>query len=300
MTICPRTKSYIGCNLTGIPLRVIQDDGVEYSPHIKFSEIEFETGAKKIINHSGKTDSFSIKILVNDTDTVNVTKEWNSWDSYFLTNEVNTVTDETIDQHLDWIVWDINVPKQQLYAKAEATIKVNKILDSLIRNGTRLYVTTRAIGINSKDLWVITENKTRKQNYDDGYVIWELTFTKYVEYNWAKFYTQNKGVQESIKNYKSKAKSKTASKNKLKKCKISQLKYSKQKKTNKCVKYMQKLLYKKGFLKGKKKDVCDGWFGKDTVTALKNFQKKYKKKFKLKTNGKVDKNTFKALCSIKV
>jgi hypothetical protein len=63
---------------------------------------------------------------------------------------------------------------------------------------------------------------------------------------------------------------------------------------------MQKLLYKKGFLKGKKKDVCDGWFGKDTVTALKNFQKKYKKKFKLKTNGKVDKNTFKALCSLKV
>ena len=42
----------------------------------------------------------------------------------------------------------------------------------------------------------------------------------------------------------------------------------------------------------------DGWYGSMTVSAVKKFQKKYAKKYKLKKTGKVDKATFKALYSV--
>ena len=100
---------------------------------------------------------------------------------------------------------------------------------------------------------------------------------------------------------------------KLKKCKRSTLVYSKKQKTVTCVKYMQKILYKKGFLTKKQ---VDGWFGPKTKAAVKNFQKKFNKthvktitvksgdkitsnsknlSYKLPPNGKVDATTFKAL-----
>ena len=50
---------------------------------------------------------------------------------------------------------------------------------------------------------------------------------------------------------------------------------------------MQKLLKKRGFYLGK----VDGWFGSETVKAVKAFQKKYKKKYGLNVTGKVDTKT---------
>ena len=74
---------------------------------------------------------------------------------------------------------------------------------------------------------------------------------------------------------------------KFKKCSVNVLKYSKTKKTVTCVKYMQKLLKKRGFYTG----VIDGWYGPLTVKAVKAFQKKYKSKYNLTVNGKVDTKT---------
>jgi hypothetical protein len=176
------------------------------------------------------------------------------------------------------------------------------MLDYFIRNAMPFYVTTRAVGINEKDLYLITENKSRTQDNDYGYVVWDLTFTKYSEIKNTKFVNTSTVVKNAINKYntkkkqKSKAKLKTTARYKLQhKCKASQLKYSKTKKVVTCVKYMQQILYNKKFLK-KKTDI-DGWYGKTTKEALSKFQKKYKTKYKCRTDGNVDKNTFKALYS---
>ena len=61
---------------------------------------------------------------------------------------------------------------------------------------------------------------------------------------------------------------------------------------------MQAILYKKGCLETKSQ--IDGWYGKVTCKAVRKFQTKYKKKYKLKvTSGtKIDKATFNAMCKV--
>ena len=261
-SICPRSKEYIGYNITGIPLKVIQSKGIEYSPHIKFSEAELEKGAKYFHNNSGKADKFSITVVINSKDTVNLTQ--------------GNSTDVPIGKHENVI----------------------DVLDYFIRKEEPFYVTTRAVGISNKELWLITENSNRKQNFDDGYVEWDLTFTKKIDYTYAVFKNTNTGVTKALKKYKKKkqnAKEKTTAKNKLKKCKLSKLKYSSKKKVVPCVKTLQTVLNKNGCLD---KKYINGWYHTKTKTAVKQFQKKYAKKYKLKKNGKVDKATFKALCKV--
>ena len=100
--------------------------------------------------------------------------------------------------------------------------------------------------------------------------------------------------------------------NKLKKCKVSQLKYTKTKKVVACVKTLQQYLNKK---LGTKLTI-DGWYGDSTLKAVKKFQTEYNKTkkainvksgdkitsnsknltYKLNTNGKMDKETLNAMC----
>ena len=144
--------------------------------------------------------------------------------------------------------------------------------------------------------YIIKGNSSRKQDFKE-YTVWTLEFITYNSLNSVKYTNNNAEVQKSLKNYqiakkKAVAKSKATTKSKLSKCKLTYLKYSSKKKTIACVKYMQLILYKKGYLT---KSQVDGWFGKKTTLALKKFQKKYKKKYKLKVTGKVDKATLNAL-----
>lgn len=277
MSLCPRSKDYTGYNVTGIPVKVIQSDGVEITPHIKFSEVELDNGAKYFHNNSGKADKFSITCLLNDDEQLTLLKKGETEESPTNTQKV----------------------------------KVTDLLDYFIRQGEPFYVTTRARGISSTNLWRVTENNSRKQHYDDGYIEWSLTFTRYVSFSSAYFKNTNKGVTSALKKYqnkkkkqkkktaKKKAKSKTSVKSQFKKkCKASNLKYSSKKKVVNCVKLMQKILYKKGCYKVNKKSQIDGWYGKQTKDAVKQFQKRYAKKYKLKQTGNVDKNTFKALISV--
>lgn len=290
MTICPRSKSYVGCNIGGIPLKVIQSDGIEYNPHISFDVSELQNGVKYFKNNSGKSDSFKITCMVSTMDTIEVTKEFNdgSWE------------DEQSD--FDTIITE-SVSAGNVYAKLGKNITSNDALDYYIRNQEPFYITTRAVGINKEDLWIITGNPTRKQEYDDGYTKWELTFTKYIPVEFTTFKNTNTAVTNAIKKYKNQKKTKAKAKSKTKttvksnlkkKCKASSLKYSSKKKTSTCVKWMQQILNKKGCLDKKQ---IDGWYGNKTKTAVKQFQKKYKKKYKCKTDGNVDANTFKALCN---
>lgn len=239
-------------------------DGVEVTPSISFNITDVDGGLKHFKNNSGQNDSFTIKVLLNRNEV---------FDGFIKGTE-------TVGKEL----------------------KVIDALDYYIRKAEPFYINTRAIGINKNDLYLVTENNSRQQLYDDNIVIWELTFTKYVSLPQITFKNTNTAIKQAIKTYnkekakkKASAKKKTTTRQKFKtKCKPSKLKYSKNKKIVTCVKYMQLLLWKKGFLK---KSQVDGWFGKVTVNAVKKFQKKYKKKYKLKVNGKVDNNTFKALYS---
>ena len=170
------------------------------------------------------------------------------------------------------------------------------VLSNIIANMTPVMVITDAIDI-PDGAYIIKDNSSRKQDFKE-YTVWNLEFMTYNALKSVKYANDNKEIQKALKNYQ-KAKKKAAAKakasainSKLSKCKLKDLKYSKKKKTTKCVKYMQQVLQKKGYLK---KNQVDGWFGATTKNALKKFQKKYKKKYKLKVDGKVDKNTLKAL-----
>ena len=293
MSICPRNKSYTGYNISGIPLKVIQSDGIEYNPHIDFGVSELQNGVKYFKNNSGKSDSFKITCMVNTQDTVEVSNEFYDW-SYVYRKE-NPDFPLIIDEQ----TWD----GRNIYAKIRTKVKLNEALDYFIRKGEPFYITTRAVGINKEDLWIITGNQSRKQEYDDGYTKWELTFTKYIPVEFTTFKNTNTAVTNAIKKYQNQKKAKakataktktTAKANLKKKCKANNLKYSAKKKTSTCVKYMQQVLNKKGCLDKKQ---IDGWYGNKTKTAVKQFQKKYKKKYKCKTDGNVDANTFKALCN---
>lgn len=163
------------------------------------------------------------------------------------------------------------------------------ILNSWIVNSTPVDITTDAIDIPSKGSYIITKNSSRTQT-SDNYTEWDLEFTTYTPLTIWKFKNDNtevlKALNKSKKDNKNKAKKSLLQK--LSKCSLSILVYSKKKKKVECVKYLQKALQLQGFyLKGK----VDGWFGNDTVKAVKQFQKKYK----LKQTGKVDKKTFNKL-----
>ena len=183
-------------------------------------------------------------------------------------------------------------------------------MDYYIRNAEKFYITTEAIGINSNDLWLCTENKNRKQ-VKPGFVEWSLTFTKWVPVSYATFKNTNNNITQALKNYEKQkakknakntakktttAKSKTVSTSKLSKCKYTTLKYSKTKKKVTCVIYLQEVLKKKGYYTG----ALDGWYYTLTKNAVKKFQKNNKKKYSLKVNGNVDKATFNALCGLPI
>lgn len=278
MSICPRNTEYLGTQITGIQLRVVQDDGVEYNPHIKFTEAEMDNGVKLLHNNSGKSDSFKVTCLFDASEKIVIRRDTNKEVGVQFVLEDHYLVD---------------------------------ILDEYIRNTEPFYITTRATGINNNDLWLITENKERKQEYDDNYVVWDLTFTKLLQYTQAIFKNTNAGVTTALNNYekkKAKAKKKAEADKKKKqeqakkkaesklignynlatKCNYKNLKYSKKKKVVKCVKYLQEALHKMKYYNS----AIDGWYGSATKEAVKKFQKAHKTTHKLKVTGNIDLPTF--------
>lgn len=276
MSLCPRSKEYTGYNVDGIPVTVIQDNNaIDYTPDISFTGSKLENGWNYFHNNTGKADKFSISILINENDTVKGKLETDNGKEIWS---------------FPFGIYVFDLGKTVTYKE----FSVITALDYFIRNGEPFYITTDAVGINTSDLWLVTDQKKRKQKYDDGYVEWDLTFTKYNDITLTTYQNNNAKVMEALgKNTtKDTAKTKKTSNWYLKnECKRSQLKYSNTKKSVKCVEYMQRIINKKV---GTNLTI-DGWYGKETREAVKKFQNKFKTKFKLNVTGNVDVKTYDAL-----
>lgn len=280
LTICPRDGAYMQSKFHLLRLRVVQDSGVDATPDIDIQVNDLASGRKHFQNNSGKGDSFKIDVLIKDTDVVQY--------SQHSADPVYTSSGEALINYF-WVQSDLK--SEPLWT----------VLDYFARNLTPLNVLTQAVDV-PDGLYVITDNSSRKQDYD-GMTIWTLEFTKYEEINTTTFLTTTAGAKKAIKKYeaakakkdakkkqKTTAKSKLTTTQKLKKCKLSNLKYSKKKKVVTCVKYLQKVLNKKI----KSNLVIDGWYGDSTKKAVRKFQTN-NKKYSLKTNGNVDQNTLNCL-----
>lgn len=255
----------IGMGAKPINLKVVQGNGVGVTPDIDIVVNRLNKGDKHFHNNGYGGITFKIDVIIHKDELTG--------------NDVNITQ------------------KNWKYDNG----KVLDYLHNWITNMTPVYVVTEAIDVPNGQ-YIITKNSDRKQTFRE-YTVWTLEFTQFKGLNIVKFKNDNSFINKAKKNYakakakarkqSKKAKANNSNKNKLKKCKTSNLKYG-VKKSN-CVKYMQKVLYKKGYLTKKQ---IDGWFGPVTKNALKKFQKKYKKKYKLKVTGKVDKSTLKALIDV--
>lgn len=285
----------------GIPLRVIQKDGVKYEPDISFTKTKLSNGSSYFYNNSGETDSFSVTILISRWDFVTGVelsyREWNTlWEDF--------VTEDMVDSLDDFV-------------DAASMLDVTEVLDAYIRRGVPFYVFTRAIGVDSDSLWLVTKQASRKQSHDDEYMEWDLTFTRYTPLVQSFYKNDNEIIQKAIKKVEDSLKPKLTNKQQLAKCDYKVLKYSKEKKIVKCVKIMQKILYNEGHFKCKKtttdkktgkkttttskanckkENVVTGWYNDDTREAVKSYQKKHHKDYGLPITGNVGVNTYKCLC----
>lgn len=292
INLIPRDKSYTDSEHTyriddAIPLRVVKDDGVDMTPDVNIKVTDLSKGQKQFVNASGKGDRYNITILVHEDDTF--TGTWTKWfnPSYgpgpggkiIVTDHFDYPTSLKVVDLLDWII------RKMLVVTLTSDNNV-----ALIPNGA----------------YIITDNPHRVQNYKNGYSLWELEFTKYTGAVASKYNEVTTAATKAIKAYNKKKSAKTTKKSntttkakqsstlnsQLKKCKVSQMKYSKTKKVTSCVKTLQKYLNKKG----KGNLIVDGWYGDATLKAVKKFQTDFKKKYKLnKPNGKMDSKTLNAM-----
>lgn len=267
-----------------IPLRVAYDDGVSMTPDVKINVTDLNDGNKTFMNVSGKGDKFKVTVILHQDDTFSDREEY--W------------------HFKQWDVTKFSDKPEGLYKE---TYNLMEYLDLWIRDGTVLMVTSsdRKMVDIPDGLYVITSNPSRKQSDKGGWSFWELEFTKYVPATFGKFNNDNTYVTKAKESYANKKKnaSKSSSKkttkakessslnSKLGKCSLNNLKYSKTKKVTDCVKTLQKYLNKKN---GCNLSV-DGWYGDATLKQVKKFQEKYKKKYKLTANGKMDKATLNAM-----
>ena len=236
----------------------------------------------KIIRTNGVEVIPDVKINISDL---------NEGKKYYLNNssKVNTFKASVIINKND----KIEGVKSEVYE----SFSVLELLDYWMRNMTVLMITTEAIDIKDGN-YIISKNSSRKQEYTD-YTVWNLEFTSYEGVQTGKLQLNTSKAQSAKKAYE-KIKTNNRNNNALKKCNV---KYMKLGKTNGCCYYLNYKLALKGFIKSTdwnkmQKNKTHKKFSKTTATALKKFQKKYAKKYKLKKNGKMDKATLKALVSI--
>lgn len=265
-------------NIGGLPLRlrVIQSNGVQVTPddNIKVTDLKKGNNKKRykqFLNTGQGGITFKINVLIGKDEI---------WE--------NSLFDNTLQRYV------LNYPR------------VTSILKQFYDEMTVLNVVTDFIDVPDGN-YIITKNPSRTQS-DRDYTVWELEFTTYRAVNTVRYANNNNAVKSAIaKANKANTKTTTttakkttkssSSKNaKLAKCALTQLKYTgKTQKVVTCVKYMQEVLYKKGYLT---KRQVDGWYGPKTLNAVKKFQKKYKKTYNLKVTGKMDKNTLNAMCKV--
>ena len=291
INLIPREKEYVDSEHNyridaEIPLRVVRDDGVEMSPDVNIKVTDLSKGQKQFVNASGKGDRYNITILVHEDDTFTGT-----WTHKFEPSWQPSGSAVKYIDHFDY----------------PTSLKVVDLLDWIIRSMLVVTLTSdNNVALIPNGAYIITDNPHRVQNYKNGYSLWELEFTKYTDTVASKYNKVTTAATKAINAYNKKKSTKTTKKSntttkakqsstlnsQLKKCKVSQMKYSKTKKVTSCVKTLQKYLNKKG----KGNLTVDGWYGNATKKAVKKFQTDFKKKYKLnKPNGKMDSKTLNAM-----
>jgi hypothetical protein len=284
--ILPRNPDYQTMTVDSIPLRVVFSDGVKVSPDIKFNKIDLAGGQSLFKNNSGVNDSFTITVLLHKDDVV------------------NNATPRPVQEPLPTSISILDYTPPVDLSKYKGSSNLITALDYWIRNAEPFYIRTDAVGIPANELWLVTEQKNRKQERNDGYVWWDLTFTLYREVTLGRFNKNTTVIDKALEKLKSSSSnkntdSKTQWRDKLKKCDYKTLVYSEKKKTVTCVKYMQELLYLEGcFAKNvKKSEAIDSWYGKTTREAVKAYKKKYRKDYGLNEYGNsVDYKTWQVMC----
>lgn len=313
LTIAPRDNMYLDNMVDAIPLNVVRNNGVNYTPDLKITVNDLNDGTKRFINNTGKGDKFKVTVVIGKDDKFNL-KELLGYQNI----TVDYVSKEVIKQ------------ENPFYDFRGAKANLITALDYWISNMTVFIVTTQAIDIPNGE-YIVTKNDNRKQTLDN-YTYWELEFTKYTGDNDITIkvdttytdkaiatYNNNKSKTKTTTKTKATTKTKKASttNNKFSKCQLKVLVYSKTKKKVDCVVQLQNILKKKGYYKS----TVDGWYYDKTLDAVKQFQKAYNKKqekaktvnigssgkgtsnkknliIKLPENGKINKDTFNALCKV--
>ena len=305
-SICPRDKKYLDYNIPTIPLNIVRD-GIETSPDFKVNINKLNSGNRDFVRNSGTGDSFKVTVIIHKDEKVlysrtkKVSQEQRELDfipdvteTTFEDEAGNTLTLETLGYGGTLIANVLDPITVMVEEKKDATVTF--MLDYFMRNGIPLYVISDVIGVNKNDLYLITDNKSRKQDYKD-YTVWDLTFTKFVEVNYSGFKGSSVGVDKAIKKYKDSKKKKvshrTTVRQKLAKCDWQKtLIYRSKKKVFSCVKYLQRELKYEGCYKPK---TLSGWYGVNTRKAIKAYQEKHKKDYGLKVTGKMNQQTFNCL-----
>lgn len=241
-----------------LPLHVVRSSGINVTPNIKIN-----------VTDLNKEKGILYKNFYNNSD-----------------NSITFKIDILIHKDEAW-----NSELYGLYKGLNASrFRVSTVLKEWARNMVPLNIVTNALDV-PNGTYVITKNSTRKQTFENT-SIWTLEFTTFNPLNLYVYKNNNPALTKAKKKNKIVIKPKV---NVLLFCKLTNFKYTKTKKTNSCVKRMQSVLYRKGFLKKKQ---VDGWFGPVTKNAVKRFQKKYAKKYKLKATGVVDSRTINALVKV--
>ena len=290
--MCPRDYTYNSYIFDDIPLKVIQDSGVEIDPDFSVEVTDLNGGYKHFKTYNGKGTSFKISAIIFRKDTAQGWKVTGTGSRDITeTNYVEVEIDGEMMTFEDTAVTGVEIYSIYQYLNKN----LNTMISYFMQKGIPFMLTTDILGIDTSVPYLITDTKLKQSHRD--YIVREFTFTKWNELNYSTFSKTNNGITKAIKKMKAnkkkkaqaKAKAKTSVKNKLAKCKRKVLVYSKKQKTVDCVKTLQTILYQNKFLK---KNQIDGWYGKVTYNAVKKYQAKYAKKYGLKKTGKIDKATY--------
>ena len=285
-SILPKSNNAVIESNEPLPLRVVLKSGVKTEPDIEFKSTKLNGAYKIFKNNSGYNDSFTISVMLHKDDTV---------EAYYFRKKGDN------GKEIDWDIYEKELLKsvgmtKTMFEMTHQTFKTIVLLDYWIKKGVPFYIHTDAIGINKKDLYLITENKKRTQSYRGDWVEWDLTFTRYKEITKLTFNKNTTTMTKAMKKGKPKsaaAKARQKARQELAKCDRKKLVYSKKKKVVDCVKKLQQVLYLQKFIKNKS-DI-DGWYGKTTKEAVKAYQKKWSKDYGLKVTGNINPHTYQVM-----
>lgn len=324
-SISPRSKKWVddygSYDIGALPLRVIKNDGVSVDEGFNFTSTPLNADDNGVVRknyHNGGYSgiSFKVRVLLKPTDSIlginDGTVEFvaKQYMDYLTRKKATHVTSVELIQYIaqkpaavNVVTMAVDVPDGLYIIKDIKSKKQTYEGFTIWELEFESYLPAKKLTFQNTNTGVTKAVNAYKANKKVMKQVNKLTKNKLSEAD------KKAVVNEAIKNLGGADSASSAKKSKVKeavkdalnevkweKCELSQIQYSKTKKTTKCVEYMQKALHKKGYIKDKK-DI-DGWYGKATAKAVKKFQSDYAKKYKLKVNGVVDKETLKVLKKI--